>query len=157
MLAVVFALVTAAGCSAAGPNVEVAPGVKVQQNGGGAVTVTGPDGSSTTSGENKLPDGFPSDAPIFQPSTIAASNGSSAVNGKVYAVLLETSAPAADVWSWYQSQVPTNGWDVKSAVTTDFGGNMLCENGSQTLAVAVTDKTGVAGVTAVRLTISPAQ
>ena len=157
VLAVVSALVMLAGCSPAGPSVQVAPGVSVQQGGGGAVTVTGPDGSSTTSGENKLPDGFPSDAPIYQPSTISVSNVTSTGGGKVYNVLLETAASAADVWSWYEAQVPANGWDVKTTMKTEDGGYMTSQKGSQVLTVAVTTGSGDSGGTSVSVAVSPMQ
>lgn len=157
VIVVMFALLALAGCSPAGPSVEVAPGVKVQQNGGGAVTVTGPDGSSTTAGANKLPDGFPADAPIFQPSTISVGSVSNADGGTVYNVLLETASPAADVWSWYESQVPAKGWAVKTTMKTEDGGYMTSQKGTQVLTIAVTNGSGDSGGTSVSVAVSPMQ
>lgn len=156
VLVVVAVVLAVAGCGAPANRVEVAPGVTVDQGGGGKVTITGPDGSTTTSGENKLPDGFPTDVPIYQPSTVSVGSVSNIEGGKVFNVLLESTAATADVWSWYGSQVPAQGWSVKTTMKSEDGGLITGEKGSQNLTIGIGKGSGDTG-TDVSIAVAPIQ
>jgi hypothetical protein len=56
--------------------------------------------------DQKLPDGFPSDIPVFQPSQAQGSM----IMGPMTMVTIEASAPAPQVAAFYQAQLPGQGW-----------------------------------------------
>jgi hypothetical protein len=77
-----------------------------------SVTVTTDDGQATISGgEGKLAEGFPEEFPVYD-----ADIDSSAVinvNGQAqYTALLVTSDSVDDVYNWYKSQLPSEGWTI---------------------------------------------
>jgi len=68
--------------------------------------------------DQKLPENFPTDVPVFQPSQ----PGGSLVMGPMTMASFETSAPAAQVISFYQTQLPAQGW------STVFGAPAEAQN-----------------------------
>jgi len=74
----------------------------------GSVTIQSDDGSVTTVGEDaKLAEGFPSDVPIFEPSTI---KGSTKVDNTQFSVVAATAKSVSDVTSYYKTQMAAQGW-----------------------------------------------
>lgn len=96
--------------------VEKATGVKVESDG---VTVTGKDGQQVSiGGENKLPDGFPSEVPVYDGATIT----SSVSTEQGFLVGFTTTDAPREVLDWYKSELAAGGWEVKSNMESDSGG-----------------------------------
>lgn len=72
----------------------------------GSVEVKGKDGESLSLGNAKIPDGFPSDVPIYKPSDVIVGLKVS----KGYNVTLTTNDSAQTVADFYKTQLPKNGW-----------------------------------------------
>jgi hypothetical protein len=79
------------------------------------------DGESVSIGENaKLPDDFPSDVPIYEPSDVVASlkNGENS-----YSATLLSSDSISKVTEYYTAELPKNGWQ-----TSDDTSSLTLEN-----------------------------
>jgi len=85
-------------------------GVNLGSNGNGTVTVKSDSGESTaTYGEGaSLQQGFPSDVPIFEPSTLVAS---SKIDDKNYSASAKTSKPTSEVLAYYKTELVKGGWE----------------------------------------------
>lgn len=90
----------------------------------GTTTVKSDDGNVTTNvGEGaKLISGWPTDVPIYEPSTLVASSKSDEAS---FSTVGKTSKTVADVSAFYKAQMATQGWTVQyesaaadSALTT---------------------------------------
>jgi len=154
-LVAIAAVLAMAGCGAiAKKGVESVTGVKVDESGNG-VTVTGPDGTKITTGEDgQLPDGLPSDVPIYQPSSVTAGMVADTDGGKVFNVGLRTTDAALDVYSWYETELAAQGWSVNTTMKTDDGGLINGEKGTQALTVAISKGSADEG-TQVSLALNP--
>jgi hypothetical protein len=145
-LAFVLVLVLAValtGCQqasdqAAKSAVEAATGVKVDQSGGN-VTVTGPDGSSTTVGQS-LPAGMPTDFPVYAGKVIT-SGKSTTSEGTSYSYSMETADGVQAVSDWYKAEFEKGGWKIDN---TFVGG----DSGSETSMMTCTKGTMQGNVTA---------
>jgi hypothetical protein len=94
-------------------------GVNVSSNGN--VTVKNDKGESLSVGNNtKVPDGFPSDVPIYTPSDVVTSLKTSSG----YNVTLVTTDTAQKVSDFYKSQMPANGW-TKEDTESVFSANVV--------------------------------
>jgi hypothetical protein len=158
-LVVVGVLAAMTGCGAivekaVKSGVEGATGVKVDKSGTG-VTVTGKDGSSlTSSADGTLPEGFPSDMPLYQNAKITTGLASDSGTGKAFVVALTTTDAPADVLAWYESQLKDKGWNVTSTMKTGDGGLLGGEKGTSAFTLAVTNGSGDAG-TEISISVSP--
>jgi hypothetical protein len=124
VVAAIVAIVAMSGCGAiveqaVKSGVESATGVKVD-NSGGAVTVTGKDGSSTTVGGKELPTGFPSDVPVFEGAITSAMN-TKGDKGEAFLVGIDAATAPAEVATWYKDQLAGNGWTVDNSVAMGEG------------------------------------
>jgi hypothetical protein len=151
-----FALV-ASGCEqilgqAARSAVESATGVKVDES-GKSVSVTGSDGSVTSSTEGKIPEGFPSDMPVYENGTVTTSISSDSDKGKGFLVGIDTADAAGDVYDWYDAQLKDKGWTVKTTMKTDDGGLLGGEKGTSSFTVAVGP--GSEGKTTISISVAP--
>ena len=85
------------------------------------VTVTTDDGQATISGgEGKLAEGFPEEFPIYD----ADVDGSAVidVNGQAqYTAVLITSDSVDDVYNWYKSELPSEGWSIVNDAQVSTG------------------------------------
>jgi hypothetical protein len=110
-LIVVLALALTGCQMVAQKAIEGATGVKVDKN-GESVTITGKNGEQASIGSGKVPDGFPTDVPVYQgPVTMGYKQDQ---GGKVaYYVTLETPDPAKTVVDWYEKQLTDQGWTKK--------------------------------------------
>lgn len=103
----------------------------------GQVTIQSDDGDSkTTVGEGvKLAEGFPTDVPIYGPSTLLAS---SKTDGKDYSAVVRTSSSTADVAGFYRTEMVANGWE--SQLDSDYGDGSLqtYKKGDKTASIVVT-------------------
>lgn len=104
----------------------------------GNFSVTNKDGDSATIGSNaKLPDGFPSDVPIYEPSDVIASvkTGEGA-----YSVSLLTNDSQEEVNDFYSTELQKNGWTSgDSAAQFNFSGGSASSftKGDQRLSVII--------------------
>jgi hypothetical protein len=135
--AVVCALALAlTGCQqasdqAAKSAVEAATGVKVDQSGDN-VTVTGPDGSTTTVGK-ALPAGMPADFPAYKGNVIT-SGKSTTSDGTSYSYSMDTADSVQTVAEWYKAEFEKGGWTVANTFIGGDAGNetsmMTCKKGT---------------------------
>ncbi len=86
----------------------------------GSVNVTGKNGESLSVGNAKIPDGFPSDVPIYKPSDIILSLKTK----EGYNVTLATNDSSQQVADFYQSQMSSNGW-TKDDTGAVFNANVV--------------------------------
>ncbi len=116
----------------------------------GSVTIKGDNGKATLSTEQKLPAGFPTDVPIYQPSTIKFS---ASLSKGSYSVTLSTNDSSAMVEKYYEKQLPSNGWAVKENSHVTFGAvsTTTYTKGASDLIVVITGSGNNSGATAVSL------
>lgn len=102
----------------------------------GSVTIKSNDGQSATSyGENvQIPDGFPSDVPIYDPATLVSS---SKLSEGQYSVSARTASTVSDVTSFYKNDMKEQGWN--SQIESSYGdGTILSfKKGNRTASVTV--------------------
>ncbi len=102
----------------------------------GSVTIQSEDGSKTTVGEGaKLAEDFPSDVPIFSPSTLVASTKT---EDSSYSAVGKTSSSVADVTSYYKSEMAKQGWTTQLDSTADGGTVLSFQKDNRTAGVIVT-------------------
>jgi hypothetical protein len=133
--------------------VESATGVKVDES-GNSVTMTGQDGSSVSVGEDgKLPEGFPTDVPVYE-GAVKAAIATDSDKGKGFMVNIETPDAPADVFKWYEDEMASGGWTVKSTMKTGDGGLLSGEKDALGLTVTVTPA-GTSANTNISLAVAP--
>lgn len=79
-------------------------------------------GNVVSYGEQELPNGFPSDIPVYQPSTIIFS--SSTTDGD-YSVSLEIKDTYANVAAYYDAKTKSNNWTVDYSSNYNSGGTRM--------------------------------
>jgi len=84
----------------------------------GTVTVTGKDGNTATLdfNQNKVPDGYPKDVPIYSPSKIVMSQSVSQENARN--LMLESPDALDKIVDFYKKGLDSNGWKTESTVNT---------------------------------------
>lgn len=121
----------------------------------GNISVQGKDGDSASFGTNaKMPDGFPSDVPIYKPSDVIAS--SSRAN-ETYGVSLLTSDSLQKVSDFYTSELPKQGWKSSdSASQLNFAGGSVqtLTKGNQSLGVILASDNKNGSKTSITLTVT---
>ena len=100
--------------------------VKVDED---SVTVTTEDGTATIEGgEGALTEGFPKEFPIYDDTDVESSAVVKADGQAHYSAALVTSDSVADVYTWYKTQLPSNGWTIENDAqisTADGATSML--------------------------------
>lgn len=116
----------------------------------GTVTVNGDKGKATLSTEQKLPAGFPSDVPVYQPSTIKFS---ASLSKNSYNVTFSTDDSSALVTKYYDKELPSKGWVVKENSQVSFGSvtTTTYTKGKSELTLVVTGSGNSSTATAVSL------
>ena len=67
-----------------------------------------------------LPEGFPTDMPIYKPSRVKSTVSSEgAEEATMTMAILETRADVASVAAFYQSDLPAQGWTINNVVSVD--------------------------------------
>lgn len=109
----------------------------------GSVDVKGKDGESLSIGNAKVPDGFPSDVPIYKPSDVVLSLKTK----EGYNVTLATSDSAQSVADFYKSQLPSNGWTAEdtSAVFNTNVAQSYSKGNSQLVLIIGSDQSNKDG------------
>lgn len=122
----------------------------------GSVTITDDKKKSTLSTSQKLPDGFPSDVPVYQPSTIRFS-ASLAKNS--YNVTLSTNDSPDAVKAYYTKQLKNEGWQEKANSSITFGAitTTTYTKESKEVTVVVTGNSDASRSTAVSLSVRTGQ
>jgi hypothetical protein len=84
----------------------------------GAITVTGKDGktASLTFDQNKVPDDYPKDIPIYSPAKVIMSQSVSDQNSRN--LVMESTDPADKIVDFYKKGLDSNGWKTESNMTT---------------------------------------
>jgi len=158
---VLVAMLGLVGCQqmaekAAETAIEKSTGVDVQKNGDN-ITIETSQGTASISGDAKLPDGFPTDVPVYQPSSVKAAVTDNSQGKENFLVNLETTDEKAKVFDWYKTELETQGWKTLNTVDTAQGaGGITAEKGTSTLLVAIADGTSGTG-TNITLTVTPKQ
>lgn len=158
-LAVVAALLAVTGCGAIAEQAikgaaENATGVKVDES-GNSVTVTGQDGSSmTSSSEGKLPEGFPSDMPLYTPGKITGAAVSTENGAKSFILAIDSPDAVADIFAWYKAQLPEKGWTVQNTTESDSGDLFMGEKGNQAFTVMIAASSDE-GATTISISVGP--
>lgn len=109
----------------------------VSNNSDGTVTLQSDDGNTkTTVGENvSLAQGFPSDVPIFEPSTLLAS---SKTDDTDYSAVARTASTVSDVSNYYKTTMAAQGWTPQLDSASSDGTFMTYQKGDRTSSVVVT-------------------
>lgn len=129
----------------------------VNVNNSGTVSVTGKDGNSVSFGNNaKLPEGFPTDVPLYKPSDLVAS---AKTKGNSYTASLLTTDSVSQVNDFYASELPKNGWQTSDGTAQfNFSSGTIATftKGDQTLGVLVaSDSYSSDKKTSITLTVTP--
>ncbi len=82
-----------------------------------------------------LPDGFPSDVPVY---TGASVSGSSVSNGEID-VVLSANAKSSDIYQFYKSELATNGWTITTDSNYLSTYSIQAQKDSKTLTVGISD------------------
>ncbi len=130
----------------------------VKENGlstdGKSLTVQNDNGESASFGDNtKLPSGFPSDVPIYQPSSIKIAVKSN--DG--YNVTLSTTDSPDKVKTFYTDQLKAKGWSSEDGQSISFGSGLTAQSfmkGDQMLTVLIAQDTQKSTDTAINLTVT---
>jgi hypothetical protein len=103
----------------------------------GTVSFQSEDGKVTTNvGENvKLADGFPTDIPIFEPSTLVASTK---VSDSQFSSVAKTASSVADVTNYYKTQMAAQGWTTQFDSTSADSTLITFQKGNRTSSVVIT-------------------
>ncbi len=107
---------------------------------GDSVTVETEDGSVTMSGsEGELPDGFPSDFPIYDGVDIDSVSTIEGDSGTDYYINLYSDDSPKDVYDWYKSELSSAGWNIDSDL-------YMAESGDDSAIFSVTKGTSQASI-----------
>lgn len=114
-------------------------------------------GESVSVGENaKLPDGFPSDVPIYEPSDVIASLST----GKdSYSASLVSNDSVSKISEYYTSELSKNGWQSSedtTSITLQSGSGATYTKGDRTLLVIIASDKSSANKTSVTLSVTMA-
>lgn len=102
----------------------------------GSMTVTTSEGTMTTSG--KVPDGWPTDVPVYAGSTVQFSGSNNAASGETgLALVLSTTDDSAKVVDYYKTTLKAAGWTVGNTMEARGSTIMLLTKGTQALSLAI--------------------
>ncbi len=113
------------------------------------VTVKTDEGTWSTS--NKLPEDFPSDAPVYPDATVQgslAAEPAGEASGGHY-VGLQTSASSADVVAWYKREIAAKGWAIKGTISSGESVILSATKDTRALSVTIASDGGVTSVSLV--------
>lgn len=124
---------------------------KVDTN-SGAVTITDKDTNATVSTTQKLPDGFPKDVPVYEPSTIRFS---ASLTKNSYNVTLSTNDSPEKVKEYYTRELKQEDWQEKPNSSVTFGAitTTTYTKDNKELTVVITGSSDASKSTAVSLSV----
>ena len=85
------------------------------------LTIKTKEGEEIIAGDERLPTNFPKDMPIYPGAKPSNSWSSAARGGKGVMAGLETDDPKSKVISFYQAELPKNGWVIDTTTNTEEG------------------------------------
>ena len=101
-------------------------------------------GNGEDSTPPRLPEGFPTDFPIYENATIAAASRVGAAQGDIYAVAMETADAADAVRSFYEERLAEAPWEVSNVVEIPEQSTVILEfereGGGQAGTVAIQEE-----------------
>jgi hypothetical protein len=113
-------LLAGAACSRSRTITTADGKVSYQEKGkdAGTVTVTGKDGQSATLNfnQNKVPDDYPKDVPIYNPAKVVMSQSASDKNARN--LMLESPDASDKIVDFYKKGLEGNGWKTESTMAT---------------------------------------
>lgn len=111
---------------------------------------TSDDQDSDNDDKESLPAGFPSNVPIYEPSSLSSVNEEQAGEGAdtTYIVALRTYDEGTDVKAFYDEALSSNGWQIDA--TQNDGMRYSAKNGEMIITVGISD---VGNVTIITLTV----
>ncbi len=112
-------------------------GIKVTgTDDGGAVTIKSDNGQSTATygSDAAIPDGFPSDVPIYEPSTTVYATKT---DDKHYSVALKTADTTDKVFAYYRDELTKQGWTSTHESSYTGGNILLYKKGDRSLSLSV--------------------
>ena len=102
----------------------------------GQVTIKSNEGTTSVGEGAKLADGFPTDVPIFSPSTLVAS---SKTDDNSFSAVGKTSKSVADVTNYYKSEMAKLGWTTLLDSTSGDGTLLSFQKDNRSAGVVVTN------------------
>jgi hypothetical protein len=112
----------------------------------GTVTVTGKDGQTATLtfNQNKVPDDYPKDVPIYAPSKIVMSQSVSQENARN--LMLESPDALDKIVDFYKKRLDSSGWKTESTMTTAQLTMLTATKDQRQLTLQITDSGDKRGV-----------
>lgn len=125
---------------------------KVQiTNDGKGITYSGEEGEFSFNSEGKLPEGFPSDFPLYPEAQITSSWNSASNDGQGSSLVLETTKTPEEVNSFYKKELEAKGWKVTNSFSSEETFTYTFEKGDLSGLVGIAP--GEEGKTAISVTI----
>jgi len=129
--------------------IEKSTGVEIDKS-GDEVTIKGEDGTEVTaSSDGELPEGFPSDVPVYEGKIVTSVKAD-----KGWSVALEASDDVNTIFDWYKSELEKDGWKIVSEMKVTDGAAVVAEKGDQNLQVTIGASGSDDGKTSVSLLVS---
>jgi len=112
----------------------------------GTVTVTGKDGQTATLNfnQNKVPDDYPRDVPIYTPSKVVMSQSTTEQNTRN--LMLESPDGMDKIVDFYKKGLDSNGWKTESNITTAQLTMLTATKDQRQLTLQITGNDGKRGV-----------
>jgi hypothetical protein len=138
-----------AGACSRSRTVSTADGkISYQEKGkdAGTVTVTGKDGKTATLSfnQNKVPDDYPKDVPVYSPAKVVMSQSFS--EKKARNLMLESADAADKIVDFYKKGLDGNGWKTESTMTTAQLTILTATKEQRQVMLQITDSGGKRGV-----------
>lgn len=114
--------------------------IKVDKDGdSGSINIKTNDGQGSINyGENaKLPDGFPTDVPLYEPSTTVHASKTS---DKQYSAGLKTNSSVSDVVAYYRSELAKQGWESTHESSYADGAILNFKKGDRVVTLSVSNQ-----------------
>lgn len=106
------------GEKAAEETLEVSTGGDVDiDSDGDSFTIETDEGSMTYGEGSEVPDDFPSDMPIYEPSEVTSSSTAEANGKKSFSLTFDSTGDYTKIVDYYKKELPNNGWKVNSTTS----------------------------------------
>ena len=114
--------------------------------GAGTLTVTGKDGKTATMSfnENKVPDDYPKDVPIYSPAKVVMAQSVPDKNARN--LMLESSDGADKIAAFYKNGLEANGWKTETSMATGGLTMYTATKDQRELTLQITDTGSKRGV-----------
>jgi len=135
--------------------VETKTGVSMDASGKTMTIRDQKTGAEINVGQNKLPDGFPKDFPLYPNAQIAGNiSGTENKAGKGYWVIMTSTDDAAKVTAFYDAELPKAGWTIDNTMDIGSSATRTVTKGSMTGTVIMGAEEKEKG-TSIVITIAP--